>query len=543
MNIDPNLAHTVLADVVGQFVSMPVDFSDFPLLPKTLDNESLSLIRESARLAAQGDIDGAFALANNSPSEYFEFDYLKGKIMFARKDFGEATYWFNRAVIKFPEYGELWFLYGIANYQSGFLSEAFHDWAVAKSVNEDHQDAKLLLELATLMTKTTHPHLDPLNETGAVTNIGKGSEKSGYHDDSTILSFLGGKAQYERWITSAQSFVTKINSIPLTPDGKVDRQVESMIRRSHTSLLVTSGFSGKVAKTSAGMNIPYVALVTADSLVDRIDHNHFDLSTTFLFTDSEVSVKRYSDAGMKSACYLPPGVDESVIGNVVGSSQPDASLCVVKYNAGARYSEIIDRLKSLLMNKDKSVDEKNEALRFMRFIGNALTAAPEGGGGINDHLSGDNALLARLQFDEKELYKALDDEACHRSVSTLVKNLGGVVLSSPSDLAVSDNKAPPVTIIKIRASNDGALPQELFDSLAMGRFVLVNKTDSVMGLFTPDEDLVIYEDLSQINELAEFYQARPDLRARVTQSAMRKIMDKHTLRHRWKTILDTVGAS
>lgn len=184
LSIKVDEAPAMLARLVDQLLAMPVDFSDIPVLPDEVDPESLKLLESTARAAQQGDTGSAFRMINRVRGRSFEFDYLKGKILFAHKCFYEASKFFNEALSRFEDYGELWFLSGLVNYQMGVMGQAFMEWHEAFRANKNHQDAKLLVSLAnTMMTKTNreyNPEAEPMAPlvSGRGIDVGCGAAKT-----------------------------------------------------------------------------------------------------------------------------------------------------------------------------------------------------------------------------------------------------------------------------------------------------------------------------------------------------------------------------
>lgn len=194
ITIKPEDAHRAMAQLVEQLISMPVDFSDIPLIPENIPPKELEILKRAAGLAAQGDLETAARMAQDGGGDGFEFNYLLGKIMLASRLYFEASVFFNLAVIKFSGYGELWFLYGACLYQMGLYSEAFMAWREALRANENHQDARILLQLGNVMIDKTHLHLNPEAEfmlpivSGRGIDVGCGGAKT--HPDAIGVDII-----------------------------------------------------------------------------------------------------------------------------------------------------------------------------------------------------------------------------------------------------------------------------------------------------------------------------------------------------------------
>lgn len=194
ITIKPEDAHRAMAQLVEQLISMPVDFSDIPLIPENIPPMELEALKRASALAAQGDLETSARMARDGGGAGFEADYLLGKITLASRLYFEASIFFNLAAIKFSGYGELWFLYGVCLYQMGLYSGAFMAWREALRANENHQDARILLQLANVMIDKTHLHLNPEAESmlpivsGRGVDVGCGGAKT--HPDAIGVDII-----------------------------------------------------------------------------------------------------------------------------------------------------------------------------------------------------------------------------------------------------------------------------------------------------------------------------------------------------------------
>ncbi|MBI5815084.1 MAG: glycosyltransferase [Nitrospinae bacterium] len=224
-------APAALEGLVNQFCSMPVDFSDVPVLPENMDPAQADLIRRAAESAMNGDYRSAWdTLATVDDTASFEPDYARGKILFAMRLYHEAARHFQRGVIRFPGYGEMWFLYGMANYQMGLFSEAFMEWYEATRVNVNHQDALYVMNLAASMIKNSHKHLNPEAEfmlpivSGKGIDVGCGSAKT--HPDAIGVDLIPpgekGDVASQKGRISQADVTASGDHLPMFADGELD---------------------------------------------------------------------------------------------------------------------------------------------------------------------------------------------------------------------------------------------------------------------------------------------------------------------------------
>ncbi|VAX24832.1 hypothetical protein MNBD_NITROSPINAE04-2504 [hydrothermal vent metagenome] len=230
ISIDPKQAADILDTLVGKFCSMPVDYSDIFVAPDRLDARSLDILNQAVVAAVEGDSVKAYDLALKVGGASFESSYLRGKILFESKFYFEAAIAFSDAIFQFDRYGEVWFHYAITNYQMGLFNEAYLHWAEAARVNKNHEDARLMLKLANIMTENTHPALQMEAEPmmplilGEGIDVGCGARK--IHPDAIGVDLTaGGDAAGkggEKGRVSVADVQASGDNLPMFTDGQLD---------------------------------------------------------------------------------------------------------------------------------------------------------------------------------------------------------------------------------------------------------------------------------------------------------------------------------
>ena len=71
-----------------------------------------------------------------------------------------------------------------------------------------------------------------------------------------------------------------------------------------------------------------------------------------------------------------------------------------------------------------------------------------------------------------------------------------------------------------------------FELAASGACQVVDFKDELGSLFTPGEEVVAYRDLVELRRQLDYYLARPDEARAIGESAQRRALKEHTLRHR-----------
>jgi spore maturation protein CgeB len=107
------------------------------------------------------------------------------------------------------------------------------------------------------------------------------------------------------------------------------------------------------------------------------------------------------------------------------------------------------------------------------------------------------------------------------------------------DLVVNLHTAPPEGNGPVDYLNP-----RTFEVAACGGFQLVDRTQGVERLFTPDRELAVFQGEKQLAEMIGHYLARPQERFNMAQAARRRVLAEHTYFHRMETVLATcLGAA
>ncbi len=230
ISIDPKQAADILAGLAAKFCSMPSDYSDIFVAPDKLDKNSLDILNQAVAAAAEGDSVTAYDIALKAGAESFESNYLRGKILFESKFYFEAAQAFSDAIFRFDGYGEAWFHYAIANYQMGLFNEAYLNLAEAARVNKSHEDARLMLKLANIMTENTHPQLQMEAEpmmpliSGKGIDVGCGARK--IDPDAIGVDLTAGGDMADRGGEKGRVSVADVrasgDNLPMFADGQLD---------------------------------------------------------------------------------------------------------------------------------------------------------------------------------------------------------------------------------------------------------------------------------------------------------------------------------
>lgn len=80
------------------------------------------------------------------------------------------------------------------------------------------------------------------------------------------------------------------------------------------------------------------------------------------------------------------------------------------------------------------------------------------------------------------------------------------------------------------------LNQRFYDVLACEGFLISDHNDEIAPLFTPGEDLVVFDDVPDLIEKVGYYLRHPEQRRTIARAAREKVLARHTMRHRMEEL-------
>ena len=93
--------------------------------------------------------------------------------------------------------------------------------------------------------------------------------------------------------------------------------------------------------------------------------------------------------------------------------------------------------------------------------------------------------------------------------------------------------------ITLRSIQRG-IPLRAMDIMGCGGFLLSNYQEDMLRFFTPGEDFIYYESRQDLMDKAGYYLEHEDERKKISESALKKMRDGHTLEQRLEEIMDLI---
>lgn len=83
------------------------------------------------------------------------------------------------------------------------------------------------------------------------------------------------------------------------------------------------------------------------------------------------------------------------------------------------------------------------------------------------------------------------------------------------------------------------IPQRIFDIMAAGGFVISNYQAEIPEYFIPDEDIVLYDSLSELKDKIQYYLNNENERLRISQNGYNKLKERYTYTIKLAELLDS----
>jgi spore maturation protein CgeB len=80
----------------------------------------------------------------------------------------------------------------------------------------------------------------------------------------------------------------------------------------------------------------------------------------------------------------------------------------------------------------------------------------------------------------------------------------------------------------------------VYEALACGALLVVDRQQDVLRLFKPSQDLVVFNNVQELRDLTRYYLLHPKEAKAIAERGRKKVLAKHTYRHRIQEILDNV---
>jgi spore maturation protein CgeB len=227
---------------------------------------------------------------------------------------------------------------------------------------------------------------------------------------------------------------------------------------------------------------------------------------------------------------------------------------------------MMGRLQTKLKSGKSDVAEKNEIFRLIRVFGTILDrhldmSAEWNPAKYGDEI-GDLARLTELSVDT--ILFAIGDQITSNQRAKIISALSpmGIHLWGDNwwDAYASKGAtyrgtcnyhdelpeiyaSSAINIHTNRIYHRDVTPLRIFDILACKGFLLAEYREAYNDCFEIGKDLVCFKSATEATELARYYLDHPEERIAIAQSGYKKSVERHSLKSRWETIIDTLKKS
>lgn len=83
---------------------------------------------------------------------------------------------------------------------------------------------------------------------------------------------------------------------------------------------------------------------------------------------------------------------------------------------------------------------------------------------------------------------------------------------------------------------------KIYTAMCCGAFYMCRRVEGIEELFTPDRELVLFEDYDEMVDKIRWYLDRPEERKKIAEAGRKKVLDEHTYHKRFASMFDILRA-
>ena len=342
------------------------------------------------------------------------------------------------------------------------------------------------------------------------------------------------------WADSLRRMGLAVREFPPPEEGRVGLALELALKEFEPDFVAAARYLPQVAQSLALLNLPHV-LWTGTCPMElepwRRDLHH---DTTYLFHVSAPETAAFTARGVPRTHHLPLAAADDG-GTLRDAPRPSHDVKVTGVSSGG-YQSLRARLRAGLMGGETPVETKNEIFRWIRVFGSVIALQAENLTQWIVPRAWDEAARGSGAPDcagvgLPELMTALGEEASARQRETHTGKLAqaGLTVNGPGAAAVNLHLTPPWM--------NGACPPEAFDVLSRGGFLLLPARKEYDPGLVPGEDFITFASPDEAVELVKRYRAGGPAREKIAGHGQRAVMERHTMRARWESMIQTLRAA
>ncbi len=336
-------------------------------------------------------------------------------------------------------------------------------------------------------------------------------------------------------------------------DDKVYRQIVTSIDKFKIHCVITYDFVETVAQACMETGIPYIAWVY-DAPQKEL-YTHYALyPCNYIVAFDKMQVQRLKDIGINHVIHMPLAVHEEKIDMVtnVGEKAKDMSQNEIAF-IGQLYKmenekELLNRMdektrQQLQFNIDTCYMKWNKDAHLHGVLSEGCVAFFSE---VDGHCIGERYPYMSEQFyyeaaflsraiANRERVHILNKLAEQYDVSfyTYDKNVSQlservkVKPGMPYDVLSHVYRKTKINLNITLHCIETGVPQRVFDIMAAGGFVLTNYQEELEELFVPGEEIAIYHNEQELEELVAYYLTHDEEREKIARKGQEKVLREY----------------
>ena len=340
--------------------------------------------------------------------------------------------------------------------------------------------------------------------------------------------------------------------------------VKDSIEQFDIQYTISYDFSESIAQACYEAGTPYISWVY-DAPQKEL-YTHYALyPSNYIFVFDKMQQKRLQEIGIENVFHMPLAILENKVRlNLERTERKETQTEISFVGQLYKRESVIDRFNHADGEIQKSIEKNIEACflqwsdktylygrmqdRCVQYFTNAdqyivLKNYPY----MTEQFYYETAATSRLlanrervtilnKLAEKYEVKFYTKDEDTSQLSKKVKILPSVIYDEISQIYYNSKININITLHCI----ESGAPQRIFDVMAAGGFMLSNYQKELEELFVVGEEIVLYHDLKELEELVEYYLIHEEERKRIARRGQKKVLKYHDLHNRMIQIMEIV---
>lgn len=339
--------------------------------------------------------------------------------------------------------------------------------------------------------------------------------------------------------------------------------IMDMVKEYQIQYVITYDFSESIAQACFETEVPYISWVYDAPQIELYTHYAF-YPSNYIFVFDKKQKERLRQIGIKNVYYMPLAIMPNKMNITANENQENgAEIAFVGrlWKNDANEKLLKSGKENILKSIEKNMEEcflcwnKTISLhgKMEEEIAEYFDLENKGVNGIKYPFASKQfyyevAITSRM-LASRERITILNTLAQKHDVRFYTDS------EQTEELSEKVKIMPPVfshNVYKIYANSkinlnitlhciETGVPQRVFEVMAAGGFMLSNYQEELEELFVPGEDIVLYHNLEELEELVDYYLTHEEERARIAKNGQRKVLEYHDMHDRLEIMLDFVS--